>query len=160
MAVTHRYELTIRWTGNVGTGTSDYRGYGRDHEINGDGKPALLGSSDPAFRGDAARWNPEELLVAVLSQCHMLWYLHLCADGGVVVTGYTDTPVGTMTMDATGGGGQFTDVILRPAVTVADPSMTDKAMALHDEVSAVCFIARSVNFPVRHEPTVRAATDG
>jgi organic hydroperoxide reductase OsmC/OhrA len=160
MAVTHRYELTIRWTGNVGTGTSDYCGYGRDHEINGDGKPALLGSSDPAFRGDAARWNPEELLVAALSQCHMLWYLHLCADGGVVVTGYTDTPVGTMTMDATGGGGQFTDVILRPAVTVADPSMTDKAMALHDEVSAVCFIARSVNFPVRHEPTVRAATDG
>jgi len=159
MAVTHHYELTIRWTGNAGTGTSDYRGYRRDHEIHGDGKPALLGSSDPAFRGDAARWNPEELLVAALSQCHLLWYLHLCAEGGVVVTDYTDTPVGTMTMDATGGGGQFTDVTLRPAVTVADPSMADKAMALHNEIDAVCFIARSVNFPVRHEPAVRAATD-
>jgi organic hydroperoxide reductase OsmC/OhrA len=159
MAVTHRYELTVRWTGNTGTGTSDYRGYRRDHEIHGDGKPMLLGSSDPAFRGDAARWNPEELLVAALAQCHMLWYLHLCAEGGVVVTDYADTPVGTMTMDATGGGGKFTDVILRPAVTVADPSMADKAMALHDEINAVCFIARSVNFPVRHEPTVRTVRD-
>jgi organic hydroperoxide reductase OsmC/OhrA len=159
MAVTHRYEMTVRWTGNTGTGTTDYRGYRRDHEVHGDGKATLLGSSDPAFRGDAARWNPEELLVVALSQCHMLWYLHLCAAGGVVVTDYVDTPAGTMTMDATGGGGQFTDVILRPAVTVADPAMANKAMALHDEINALCFIARSVNFPVRHEPTVRATTD-
>lgn len=159
MAVTHRYEMTVRWTGNTGTGTTDYRGYRRDHEIQGDGKPTLPASSDPAFRGDASRWNPEELLVASLAQCHMLWYLHLCAEGGVVVTNYVDTPVGTMAMDATGGGGQFTDVILRPAVTVANPSMADKAMALHDEINAICFIARSVNFPVRHEPTVCAATD-
>jgi organic hydroperoxide reductase OsmC/OhrA len=158
MAVTHRYEMTVRWTGNTGSGTSDYRGYQRDHEIDGDGKGPILGSSDPAFRGDAARWNPEELLVAALAQCHMLWYLHLSAVGGVVVTDYTDTPVGTMTMDATGGGGQFTEVVLRPAVTVADPSMADKARALHDEIDAICFIARSVNFPVRHEPAVRVAT--
>jgi organic hydroperoxide reductase OsmC/OhrA len=157
MAVEHHYEMTVRWTGNTGSGTSDYRSYERDHEIAADGKPILPGSSDPAFRGDAARWNPEELLVAALAQCHMLWYLHLSAVGGVVVTDYTDTPVGTMTMDATGGGGQFTDVVLRPAVTVADPSMADKAMALHNEINAICFIARSVNFPVRHEPTVRVA---
>ncbi len=156
MAVTHRYEMIVRWTGDTGSGTSDYRGYRRDHEIHGSGKATILGSSDPAFRGDAARWNPEELLVAALAQCHMLWYLHLSADGGVVVTEYTDTPVGTMTMDATGGG-QFTDVVLRPAVTVAEPSMADKAVALHDEIDAFCFIARSVNFPVRHEPTVRVA---
>ena len=158
MAVTHRYEMTVRWTGNTGSGTSDYRGYRRDHEIHGDGKGPILGSSDPAFRGDAARWNPEELLVVALAQCHMLWYLHLSAVGGVVVTDYTDTPVGTMTMDAAGGGGQFTEVVLRPAVTVADPSMADKARALHDEIDAICFIARSVNFPVRHEPTVSVAT--
>jgi organic hydroperoxide reductase OsmC/OhrA len=157
MAVTHRYEVTVRWTGNTGSGTSDYRSYRRDHEVLGDGKPALLGSSDPAFRGDAARWNPEELLVVALAQCHMLWYLHLCATGGVVVTDYTDSPAGTMEMDATGGGGQFTEVILRPAVTVTDPSMTSKARALHDEIGALCFIARSVSFPVRHQPTVRAA---
>jgi organic hydroperoxide reductase OsmC/OhrA len=156
MAVTHRYEVTVRWTGNTGSGTGDYRSYRRDHEVLGDGKPAILGSSDSAFRGDATRWNPEELLVVALAQCHMLWYLHLCATGGVVVTDYTDSPVGTMEMDATGGGGQFTDVILRPAVTVADSSMTDKARALHDEIGALCFVARSVSFPVQHRPTVRA----
>jgi organic hydroperoxide reductase OsmC/OhrA len=160
MAVTHRYEPTVRWTGNTGTGTSDYRSFRRDHEVLGDGKPAILASSDPAFRGDAARWNPEELLVVALAQCHLLWYLHLCATRGVVVTEYSDTPAGTMTMDATGGGGQFTDVLLRPEVTVADASMTDKAKALHDEINALCFIARSVSFPVRHEPAVRVAGDG
>jgi organic hydroperoxide reductase OsmC/OhrA len=153
----HRYAVTIRWTGNTGSGTSDYRGYRRDHEVRGDGKPAIPGSSDPAFRGDAARWNPEELLVASLAQCHMLWYLHLCAAGGVVVTDYADTPAGTMVLDATGGGGQFTEVVLRPSVTVADASMADKAQALHEEIGALCFIARSVSFPVRHEPTVRVA---
>jgi organic hydroperoxide reductase OsmC/OhrA len=157
MAVTHRYEVTVRWTGNTGSGTSRHGGYRRDHDVHGDGKPTILGSSDPAFRGDSARWNPEELLVAALAQCHMLWYLHLCADGGVVVTGYADTPVGTMVMDAAGGGGQFTEVVLRPAVTVADRSMAEKAQALHDEIGALCFVARSVSFPVRHEPTVRAA---
>jgi organic hydroperoxide reductase OsmC/OhrA len=157
MAVTHRYEMTVRWTGNTGSGTSDYRGYRRDHEVLGDGKPLIPGSSDPAFRGDAARWNPEELLVVALAQCHMLWYLHLSANDGVVVTDYSDQPVGTMTMDAMGGGGQFTDVVLRPAVTVADPSMVDKALALHDQIDALCYIARSVKFPVRHEPTVRVA---
>jgi organic hydroperoxide reductase OsmC/OhrA len=157
MAGTHRYEVTVRWTGDNGSGTSDYRGYRRDHEIHGAGKPVIPGSSDPAFRGEAGRWNPEELLVAALSQCHMLWYLHLCATAGVVVTGYADTAAGTMTMDPAGGGGQFTEVVLRPAVTVADPSMTGRAQALHDEVGALCFIARSVSFPVRHEPTVRAS---
>jgi organic hydroperoxide reductase OsmC/OhrA len=157
MAVTHRYEVTVRWTGDAGSGTSDYRAYRRDHDVDGDGKPTIPGSSDPAFRGDATRWNPEELLVAALAQCHMLWYLHLCADRGVVVTGYADTPAGTLEMDPTGGGGQFTEVVLRPAVTVADPSMADKARALHDEIGALCFIARSVCFPVRHEPTVRIA---
>jgi organic hydroperoxide reductase OsmC/OhrA len=157
MAVTHHYKLNVRWTGDAGPGTSDYRGYRRDNEILGAGKPVILGSSDPAFRGDAARWNPEELLVASLSQCHMLWYLHLCAVGGVVVTDYADTPTGTMTMDATGGGGEFTEVVLRPAVTVADSTMTAKAQALHGEIGALCYIARSVSFPVRHEPTVRAA---
>lgn len=158
MAVTHHYEVTVRWTDDTGSGTGDFRAYRRDHEVHADGKPAIAGSSDPAFRGDAARWNPEELLVASLAQCHMLWYLHLCAVGGVVVTGYTDTPSGTMAMDAAGGGGEFTEVVLRPAVTVADSSMAAKALELHDQIGALCFIARSVSFPVRHEPTVRAAT--
>src|SRR6201985_1473645 len=126
MGTNHSYQVSLDWTGNIGVGTRDRRSYRRTHDVTAEGKPVIAGSSDPAFRGDPARWNPEELLVVSLAQCHMLWYLHLCATGGVVVTGYTDTPVGTMVMDETGGGGQFTDVVLRPAVTVADPSMAQK----------------------------------
>jgi organic hydroperoxide reductase OsmC/OhrA len=157
MTRTHSYDVSVTWTGNRGTGTSGFRAYDRAHEVHADGPAAIAGSSDPSFRGDPGRWNPELELTAALSQCHMLWYLHLCATAGVVVTGYADTAAGTMTMDETGGGGQFTEVVLRPAVTVADPSMTGRAQALHAEIGALCFIARSVSFPVRHEPTVRAS---
>ena len=152
---THRYDLTMTWTGNRGTGTSGYRDYGRDHEVGAEGRPALAGSSDPVFRGDKARWNPELELVAALSQCHMLSYLHVCATAGVVVTAYADAPYGLMaeTMD---GGGHFTEVVLRPAVTVADAAMAGQAVKLHEEASEKCFIASSVNFPVRHEPSVTA----
>ncbi|MGO9583318.1 MAG: OsmC family protein [Acidimicrobiales bacterium] len=156
MSVTHLYELSLRWIGNSGPGTSSYRTYSRDHEIRAAGKPMIAGSSDPAFRGDASRWNPEELLVASLSQCHMLWYLHLAASAGVVVTAYTDTPVGTM-IEEPDGSGQFSEVLLRPEVTVADGAMCGPAGRLHDDAEAMCFIARSVNFPVHHEPVTFAA---
>jgi organic hydroperoxide reductase OsmC/OhrA len=149
----HHYEVTVSWTGNRGTGTSGYRDYGRDHEVSAEGPPAILGSSDPAFRGEAARWNPELELLAALSQCHMLSYLHVCATSGVVVTGYVDAAEGTMAQD-TDGGGRFTEVVLRPRVTVATADMIDSATALHSEASAKCFIANSVNFPVHHDPTV------
>src|SRR5882724_9252455 len=115
MSKQHKYETTVRWTGNLGTGTTGYKDYGRNHEISGSGKPVIPGSSDPAFRGDASRYNPEELLVATLSACHMLWYLHLCADSKIVVTAYSDTPVGFMAETADGGG-HFTKVVLRPRV--------------------------------------------
>jgi organic hydroperoxide reductase OsmC/OhrA len=117
------------------------------------GKPDLAGSSAPEFRGDAARWNPEELLVAALSQCHMLWYLHLCADGGVEVTGYLDEPEGAME-EAADGSGRFLEVVLRPRVTVADSGMVEAAAAAHAGAHRMCFIANSVNFPVRHEPII------
>ena len=155
MARTHRYEVTVTWTGDRGEGTSGYRAYSRAHEVTAVGKPHIEGSSDPAFRGDPQRWNPEELLVASLSQCHMLWYLHLCAAGGVVVTGYVDRPVGTMAETADGGG-HFVEVMLRPEVTVAAVEMTDRAVALHEQAHRMCFVANSVNFPVRHEPVVRS----
>jgi organic hydroperoxide reductase OsmC/OhrA len=148
----HHYAVTVSWTGNRGTGTSGYRDYGRDHDISAGELPVILGSSDPAFRGDKGRWNPELELLAALSQCHMLSYLHVCAVAGVVVTGYVDTAEGTMAEDGDGGG-RFTEAVLRPQVTVAAPDMIDAAIALHDEASAKCFIAASVNFPVRHEPT-------
>ncbi len=138
----------MRWTGNRGTGTSDYRAYGRDHEITVAGKPVSIpGSSDPHFRGDAARYNPEELLVAALSACHMLSYLHQCAVNGIVVTAYEDLAVGAMT-------DRFESVTLRPKVTITAESDAEKALALHDRAHHDCFIANSVNFPVGHEATI------
>lgn len=152
----HRYGVEIEWTGNTGGGTADYRSYSRDHDVRIPGKPTLLGSADPAFRGDAARWNPEDLLVASLSECHMLWFLALAAQQGVVVTAYRDRAEGLMVTEADGAG-QFTEVVLRPEVTVADASMAAKADALHATAHAKCFIARSMNFPVRHEATTAIA---
>ncbi|WP_243659088.1 OsmC family protein [Tamaricihabitans halophyticus] len=151
----HEYELAVEWQGNRGTGTSGYRDFDRTHEVRAVGKPVLLGSADPAFRGDTDRWNPEELLVAALSQCHMLWYLHLASSAGVVVTSYLDRPTGTMVMDERGGGGAFRSVTLRPEIMVTEQSMVTKAEELHGDIGPKCFIARSVNFPVHHTPVVR-----
>ncbi len=159
MSTDHSYGLSLRWTGNTGSGTSSYRAYSRDHEVYGAGKPVIVGSSDPVFRGDQSRWSPEELLVSSLSQCHMLWYLHLAATAGIVVTAYSDSPVGTMSENPDGSG-QFREVLLRPEVTIAHGAMRERAALLHDDVENMCFVARSVNFPVRHEPvTVVAAGD-
>jgi organic hydroperoxide reductase OsmC/OhrA len=151
----HRYQVTVEWTGNTGTGTAGYRSYERRHEIRvpGAAKPGIPGSSDPTFRGDAARWNPEELLVASLSACHQLWYLHLCADAGVVVTAYVDRAEGTMVEEASGAG-RFTRVLLRPTVTLARGADVARARALHADAHAMCYIARSMNFPVEHEPEI------
>jgi len=151
---THRYGVRVTWSGNRGTGTSGYAAYGRDHTIEADGKPPIAGSADPAFRGDAGKWNPEELFVASIAACHELWYLHLCADAGVVVTAYVDRAEGTLSLDGDGGG-RFTSVVLHPEVTVADPSMTAAALDLHDAAHAKCFIANSLDVPVRHEATIR-----
>lgn len=148
---THHYEVSVTWTGNTGTGTSSYRAYERAHEVGAEGKPSIPGSSDPSFRGDPARWNPEELLVASLSQCHMLWFLHLCALEGVIVTAYSDTPSGTMA-ETPDGGGRFEEVVLRPRAVLADPGRAGQAGELHERAHELCFIAGSVNFPVRHEP--------
>jgi len=153
---THHYEVTVVWTGARSEGTADYRAYGRDHEVTADGTPAIPGSSEPAFRGDPSRWNPEQLLVASLSQCHLLWYLHLCTASGVVVVAYEDHPQGVMT-ETEDGGGRFTEVTLAPVVTVAEASMSEAALELHGRAHELCFIANSVNFPVRHVPEVRVS---
>ena len=148
----HTYSARVEWTGNQGSGTASYRGYSRAHEITAPGKPTIAGSSDPAFRGDPTRWNPEELLVASLSACHQLWYLHLCADAGIVVQAYRDDAVGVMA-EQPDGTGQFERVILRPHVTLAPGADDATARRLHDEAARMCFIARSVSFPVTHEPS-------
>jgi organic hydroperoxide reductase OsmC/OhrA len=150
----HSYEVTVRWTGNTGSGTSGYRSYDRAHDIVVEGKPAIKASADPAFLGDPERWNPEDLLVASLSQCHMLTYLSLCTRNGVVVTGYEDTASGHM-QETPGNSGHFTEVVLNPVVSVADGSMVDTAAALHHQAHETCFVANSVNFPVRHTPSIR-----
>lgn len=156
MAKTHLYELDVTWTGNTGSGTSGYREYARDHVVSGTGKPTIAGSSDPAFRGDPKRWNPEELLVASLSQCHMLWVLALCTQEGIVVTGYSDHPSGTMAETADGGG-HFTEVVLRPVVEIADDRHRDALADVHERAHHLCFIANSVNFDVRCEAQVAVA---
>lgn len=150
----HHYSLTTRWIGNKGTGTSDYKSYERNHDITISGKEAIHCSSDPNFRGDKTRQNPEELLVASLSGCHMLWYLHLCAVNGVIVVDYVDEATGSM-QENKDGSGQFTEVMLKPVVTVKDKAMIEKANSLHHEANKLCFIARSVNFPVKHSPTAK-----
>lgn len=154
---THTYELALRWTGNLGPGTTGYRDYARDVEAQACAgeKPTLLLSADKPFRGDPARWNPEELLVAALSECHLLSFLHVAVTHGVTVTAYEDAPVGTMEQE--GIGGRFTRVLLRPTVTVADPGHVDLVPRLHHEASAACFIASSVAFPVDHEPVTLIA---
>jgi organic hydroperoxide reductase OsmC/OhrA len=156
MARRHEYETETTWTGDRGQGTASFRAYDRHYETTAPGRPAIAGSSDPAFRGDPERWNPELLLVAALSQCHLLSFLHRCAVNDVVVTGYRDRAAGVMAENADGGG-RFEEVVLRPVVTVADAAMADRTEALHGEAAALCFIAASVNFPVRHEPQTRVA---
>ena len=147
----HRYALTVQWTGNLGEGTSSYRGYSRDHDVLIPGLPVLRGSSDPTFHGDRERYNPEQLLLAALAQCHMLSYLHVAVKHGVVVTDYRDEASGLLRLNRDGSG-QFESVTLHPRVTVADGSQVELAGRLHHEANQVCFIARSVNFPVEHAP--------
>lgn len=149
----HRYALTTTWTGNLGTGTSGYRDYTRDVLITAEGKPDLLASADRPFRGDPGRWNPEDMLVAALSECHLLSYLHACVSVGVVLTAYRDEATGTMREDGRNGGA-FAEVVLHPQATVADASMVEAAWRAHHQAHEWCFIANSVNFPVRIEPAV------
>ncbi len=149
---THTYRVRIEWTGNRGSGTSSYRDYGREHTVSAAGKPDIAGSSDPKFRGNADRWNPEDLQVAAASACHKLWYLHLRADAGIAVQRYVDEAVGTMVEGAQGG--RFTRIVLRPRVAIRAGDDTELATRLHHQAHARCYIANSVNFPIECEPVI------
>ena len=155
MTRTHDYHATTTWTGNTGQGTADYRAYNRTHEIHIAGKPTLPGSADPMFRGEADRWNPEDSLIGAISACHMLWFLHLASDAGWVVESYRDEATATMELNPDGSG-QFTSATLHPKVTISagDPGLLDN---LHHRAHGMCFIARSLNFPVRCDGTVESA---
>lgn len=149
----HHYKTTVQWTGNKGTGTSGYRDYERSHTISADNKVPIEGSSDPLFRGDKTKYNPEEMFLSSLSSCHMLWYLHFCSEAGIKVMDYTDEATGIM-VETANGNGHFTEVTLYPTVTVAEDSMVEKAKQLHHKANKYCFIANSVNFPVKHLPII------
>ncbi len=148
----HHYTLSVKWTGNNGTGTSHATHYERAHTISSAGKPDLQCSSDPAFRGDKTKYNPEDLFLASVSECHMLWYLHICADAGVVVIDYTDNPTGIMIEASAESRGRFTEMTLHPQVVVKDESMIAQANELHDKAREMCFVANSANFPITHKP--------
>lgn len=156
----HKYEVSLTWTGNLGEGTSGYRNYSRDFEVAAGSRPPIAGSADPAFRGDTDRYNPEDMLVAAVSSCHMLWYLHLCAIGHITVTEYSDSAEGNLAIEKDGGG-HFTSITLRPRVTVESSSESSElgqvrgaAMALHEEAHRLCFIANSLSVPVAIEPAI------
>ena len=149
----HRYAAHLRWSGERGDAAMSYRAYDRTYVVEVDGKPALTGSAGPHFRGDASRWNPEDLLVAALSSCHLLSYLAECSRAGIVVTAYEDDAEGEMTL--IDGKIRFREVVLRPKVTIEDPARVADAEALHEGAHRACFIANSVNFPVKHGAVVR-----
>jgi len=150
----HLYKLTTEWTGNRGNGTSGYTTYDRNYTVKVEHKNDLFCSSDPAFRGDKTLYNPEDFLISSLSACHMLWYLHLCSEAGVIVTDYKDNATGIM-VETANGGGKFTEVTLNPIVTLTEPNMINKAIELHSKANELCFIANSVNFPIKHNPIAK-----
>ncbi|WP_336733128.1 OsmC family protein [Chryseobacterium sp. VD8] len=149
----HHYKITVCWTGNKGKGTSSYREYERSHDISAENKTIIQASSDPSFHGDKTKYNPEEMFLSSISSCHMLWYLHFCSEAGIIVTEYIDFATVIMT-ELENGSGHFTEVILHPEITVSDESMIEKAKELHQKANKFCFIANSVNFPVKHIPKV------
>lgn len=147
----HHYNANLIWTGNKGSGTMDYRSYDRDFIILIEGKTPIAGSSDSAFMGDKTKYNPEDLLLASISSCHMLWYLHLCAKNEIVVMEYKDDATGTM-LENPDGSGKFEEVVLHPQVVIADKTQKELANSLHAEANKMCFIANSLNFKIRHTP--------
>ncbi|MDO4693432.1 MAG: OsmC family protein [Eikenella sp.] len=157
MGQIHRYRTTVTWIGNRGQGTTAYTAYDRDFTASAAGKPDIAGSADPAFRGDAGRWNPEDLLLAAASACHKLWYLHLCAVNGIVVLAYTDHAEAAMDEGDAERPGRFVSATLRPQVTIAAGGNADLALALHEQAHHACFIANSLNFPVHCETEIQIA---
>jgi organic hydroperoxide reductase OsmC/OhrA len=150
----HRYDIKLKWTGNLGAGTKKYEGYSRDYIVSSEEKPDIKGSSESSFRGDDTRYNPEELLLSSISSCHMLWYLHLCSNHDIVVTSYHDHPVATM-IEKDDGSGAFEQVVLRPEIVISEGSNKAMAKTLHNVAHKMCFIANSCNFEILQEPIIR-----
>lgn len=149
----HHFKSKIIWTGNTGESTKNYRSYERTYIISVDGKADINGSSDPAFLGNPLLHNPEDLLLAPVSSCHLLWYLHLCSVSKIQVLEYVDFAEGTM-IENENGSGKFTGIVLKPKIIVAEKEMIKKATELHQKANEYCFIANSLNFEVKHQPEI------
>jgi organic hydroperoxide reductase OsmC/OhrA len=156
MASEHEFSCQTEWTGNRGEGTSGLRKFDRTWSISTPGRAVVEGSADPQFGGKADRPNPEDLLMASLSACHMLWYLHLATVAGIVVQSYVDKPVGYGEVEKSGVG-RFLRATLRPHIVLAAGTDQAKADAIHHEIHKYCFIARSVNFPIDYAPSYAEA---
>lgn len=155
MSKTHLYENQLEWTGNKGVGTKTYKSYDRNYTLTSSGKSQTIkGSADPTFLGDATKYNPEELLVASISSCHMLWYLHLCAQNNITVTHYTDEAKGEMEENKSGSG-KFKKVTLFPIITIQETESIELAESLHEKAHEMCFIANSCNFPIHCSSTIK-----
>ncbi|MGJ1198742.1 OsmC family protein [Sphingobacterium spiritivorum] len=154
MSKQHHYNVTVEWTGNTGQGTKSYTSYSRNHSIRSESKTIIEASSDPAFRGDPQRYNPEELLLSSVSSCHMLWYLHFCTQHNITVLTYIDQPKGTM-LENEDGSGYFTGIILYPQIEIAEEDQVELAKDLHHKANTYCFIANSLNFKVQHDCTIK-----
>ncbi len=155
MAKDHQYKTNLIWAGNKGSGTMDYRSYDRDFVVSINNKESFSGSSDSIFLGDQTKYNPEDLLLASVSSCHMLWYLHLCSKNEIVVLEYTDNAIGTMT-ENNDGSGKFSSILLKPEVIISKKEQIEQANSLHVEANKMCFIANSLNFSVEHQPKCSA----
>jgi organic hydroperoxide reductase OsmC/OhrA len=149
------YRLETVWVGAAKTTSFTYESYSREYQINIAGKTSLIASADPHFRGDSHLYNPEDLLVASLSGCHMLSYLALCSRSRIKIFAYRDNAVGKMTKRD--GKIGFLEVILYPQVQIESADSLDKAIKLHQQAHRECFIANSVNFPVLNRPVVSVA---
>lgn len=151
------YAVSVEWAGDDRRIADGRRAYARDVVVRSEGKlHAIEASADPAFFGDGTRWNPEELLLAALAECHLLSYLHVAARRGIDVVAYTDAAEGWLER-LPEGRGRFAEAVLRPVVTIGADSDPQTALDAHAEAASLCFIGASVNFPVRHEPEIRVA---
>ena len=163
MSDAHAFETHLRWPADPAQALPPAPAFSRNSVLSAPGKKEVAGSAPAVFGGDAARYNPEELLLMALSECHMLTYLAVAAKRNLSILAYEDRATGTLGLGTNGiksgplGKMSMQQVTLRPRVTVAKGTDLAEALAIHERAHANCFIANSVNFPVRHEAQIVAA---
>ena len=143
----HKYQLKLNWTGGS---EIDAIQNDRMYEVLIDRKPTIYGSADKPFFGDPEKYNPEDLLLAALSACHMMSFMYVCRKLGIKVYHYEDHATGLLKINQDGTG-QFEFAELKPKVK-AD-HMPDGMIfkELNSRAAKLCFIKRSINFTVNYK---------